>query len=90
MRELKEQYNAELISYNIARRWLEEVREGTRAVSELSFAEAELKLKRFMINLELIRIEIEKKGYIPSDAEITQGFDLSEDDILKNQIKLEV
>ena len=90
MRELKEQYNAELISYNIARRWLEEVREGTRKASELSFAEAELKLKRFMINLELIRIEIEKKGYVPTDNEVIKGFDLSEDEVLENQIKLEV
>ena len=66
------------------------MREGTRAVSELSFAEAELKLKRFIINLELIRIEIEKKGYVPTDNEITQGFDLSGDEVLENQIKLEV
>ena len=90
MRELKEQYNAELISYNIARRWLEEVREGTRKTRELNFAEAELKLKRFMINLELIRIEMEKKGYIPTDSEVVEGFNLTEEEVLKNQIKLEV
>lgn len=90
MRELKEQYNAELTSYNIARRWLEEVKDGTRKTSDLNFAEAELKLKRFMINLELIRIEMEKKGCMVSDKEVVEGFNLQAEDVIKNQIKLEV
>jgi len=88
--ELKRQYNEELSNYRRAKGWLEEVKEGTRKASELSFAEAGLKLKRFMINLELIRIEIEKKGYVPADNEVIKGFDLSEDEVLKNQIKLEL
>lgn len=90
MLELKRQYNEELSSYRKAKGWLEEVREGARKTSELNFAEAELKLRRFMINLELIRIEMEKKGYIPTDAEVTEGFNLTEEEVLKNQIKLEV
>ena len=90
MRELKEQYNAELYNYNIARRWLEDVKEGTRKTSDLNFAEAELKLKRFMINLELIRIEMQKRGFIMTDKEIQDGFPAEDEETVKNQIKLEV
>ena len=90
MRELKEQYNAELYNYNIARRWLEDVKEGTRKTSDLNFVEAELKLKRFMINLELIRIEMEKSIYIVTDKEIQDGFPAADEETVKNQIKLEV
>lgn len=90
MRELRERYNKELGNYKTARRWLEEVKEGMRKTSDLNFAEAELKLKRFMINLELIRIEMEKSSYIMTDKEIQDGFPAEDEETVKNQIKLEV
>ena len=90
MRELRERYNEELSNYRRAKGWLEEVKEGSRETSELNFAEAELKLKKFMINLELIRIEMEKASYIMTDKEIQDGFPAADEETVKNQIKLEV
>ena len=43
-----------------------------------------------MINLELIRIEMEKSSYIMTDKEIQDGFPLEDEETVKNQIKLEV
>ena len=56
-----------------------------KSISELKLQEAELKLKRMSIDLELLIIMIKQKGECPTEQEIKEGFKIG---VMEGQISL--
>ena len=69
MEQLKIEYNSKLAEFNKAWRWFDNLRDTRKAISELKLQEAELKLKRMCIDLELLIIMIKQKGECPTEQE---------------------
>ena len=87
MEQLKQEYNSKLAEFNKAWRWFDSLKETGKAISELKLQEAELKLKRMAIDLELVIILIKQKGECPTEQEIKEGFKIG---VLDGQVSLEV
>lgn len=87
MEQLKQEYNSKLAEFNKAWRWLENLKETGKAISELKLQEAELKLKRMGIDLELLIVMLKQKGACPTEQEIKKGFKIG---ALEGQVSLEV
>lgn len=87
MEQLKQEYNSKLSEFNKAWRWFDSLRDTGKAISELKLQEAELKLKRMSIDLELLIIMMKQKGECPTEQEIKEGFKIG---VLDGQVSLEV
>lgn len=87
MEQLKQEYNSKLAELNKAWRWFDNLRDTGKAISELKLQEAELKLKRMSIDLELLIIMMKQKGECPTEQEIKEGFKIG---VLDGQVSLEV
>ena len=85
MEQLKIEYNSKLAEFNKAWRWFDNLKDTGKAISELKLQEAELKLKRMAIDLELIIILIKQKGECPTEQEIKEGFKIG---VIDGQISL--
>lgn len=85
MEQLKIEYNSKLAEFNKAWRWFDSLRDTGKAISELKLQEAELKLKRMGIDLELIIIMMKQKGECPTEQEIKEGFKIGS---IEGQISL--
>ena len=85
MEQLKQEYNSKLSEFNKAWRWFDSLRDTGKAISELKLQEAELKLKRMSIDLELIIIMMKQKGECPTEQEIKEGFKIG---VIEGQISL--
>ncbi len=85
MEQLKIEYNSKLAEFNKAWRWFDSLRDTGKAISELKLQEAELKLKRMSIDLELLIIMMKQKGECPTEQEIKEGFKIS---VIEGQISL--
>ena len=85
MELLKQEYNSKLAEFNKAWRWFDSLRDTGKAISELKLQEAELKLKRMGIDLELLIIMMKQKGECPTEQEIKEGFKIG---IIEGQISL--
>ena len=85
MEQLKQEYNSKLSEFNKAWRWFDNLRDTGKAISELKLQEAELKLKRMSIDLELLIIMMKQKGECPTEQEIKEGFKIG---VIEGQISL--
>ena len=85
MEQLKIEYNSKLAEFNKAWRWFDNLRDTGKEISELKLQEAELKLKRMGIDLELLIIMIKQKGECPTEQEIKEGFKIG---VIEGQISL--
>ena len=85
MEQLKQEYNSKLAEFNKAWRWFDSLRNTGKAISELKLQEAELKLKRMSIDLELLIIRMKQKGECPTEQEIKEGFKIG---AIEGQISL--
>lgn len=85
MEQLKIEYNSKLAEFNKAWMWFDSLKDTGRAISELKLQEAELKLKRMGIDLELLIIMIKQKGECPTEQEIKEGFKVG---VIEGQISL--
>ena len=85
MEQLKQEYNSKLSEFKKAWRWFDSLRDTGKAISELKLQEAELKLKRMGIDLELIIIMMKQKGECPTEQEIKEGFKIG---VIEGQISL--
>ena len=85
MEQLKIEYNSKLAEFNKAWRWFEDLKLNKKSISELKLQEAELKLKRMGIDLELIIIMIKQKGECPTEQEIKEGFKIG---VIEGQISI--
>lgn len=85
MEQLKIEYNSKLSEFNKAWRWFDNLRDTGKAISELKLQEAELKLKRMGIDLELLIIMMKQKGECPTEQEIKEGFKIG---VIEGQISL--
>ena len=85
MELLKQEYNSKLAEFNKAWRWFDSLRDTGKAISELKLQEAELKLKRMSIDLELLIIMMKQKGECPTEQETKEGFKIG---IIEGQISL--
>ena len=85
MEQLKIEYNSKLAEFNKAWRWFNSLKETGKAISELKLQEAELKLKRMGIDLELLIIMMKQKGECPTEQEIKEGFKIG---VIEEQISL--
>ncbi len=85
MELLKQEYNSKLAEFNKAWRWFDSLRDTGKAISELKLQEAELKLKRMGIDLELLIIMMKQKGECPTEQEIKEGFKIG---VIEGQISL--
>lgn len=85
MELLKQEYNSKLAEFNKAWRWFDSLRDTGKAISELKLQEAELKLKRMSIDLELLIIMMKQKGECPTEQEIKEGFKIG---VIEGQISL--
>lgn len=85
MEQLKTEYNSKLAEFNKAWRWFDSLRDTGKAISELKLQEAELKLKRMSIDLELLIIMMKQKGECPTEQEIKEGFKIG---VIEGQISL--
>ena len=85
MEQLKQEYNSKLSEFNKAWRWFDSLRDNGKAISELKLQEAELKLKRMSIDLELLIIIMKQKGECPTEQEIKEGFKIG---VIEGQISL--
>ena len=83
MEQLKQEYNSKLSEFNKAWRWFEDLKLNKKTISELKLQEAELKLKRMSIDLELLIIMMKQKGECPTEQEIKEGFKIG---IIEGQI----
>ena len=87
MELLKQEYNSKLAEFNKAWRWFDSLRDTGKAISELKLQEADLKLKRMGIDLELLIIMMKQKGECPTEQEIKEGFKIG---IIEGQIAFKV
>ena len=85
MEQLKTEYNSKLAEFNKAWRWFDSLRDTGKSISELKLQEAELKLRRMGIDLELLIIMIKQKGECPTEQEIEEGFKIG---VIEGQISL--
>ncbi|MCZ2396141.1 MAG: hypothetical protein LC100_06305 [Chitinophagales bacterium] len=85
MEQLKIEYNSKLSEFNKAWRWFEDLKLNKKTISELKLQEAELKLKRMSIDLELLIIMMKQKGECPTEQEIKEGFKIG---VIEGQISL--
>ena len=85
MEQLKQEYNSKLSEFNKAWRWFDSLRDTGKAISELKLQEAELKLKRMGIDLELLIVIMKQKGECPTEQEIKEGFKTG---VIEGQISL--
>ena len=85
MEQLKIEYNSKLAEFNKAWRWFDSLRDTGKAISELKLQEAELKLKRMSIDLELLIVMMKQKGECPTEQEIKEGFKIG---LIEGQISL--
>lgn len=85
MEQLKIEYNSKLAEFNKAWRWFEDLKLNKKSISELKLQEAELKLKRMGIDLELLIVIMKQKGECPTEQEIKEGFKIG---VIEGQISL--
>ena len=85
MEQLKQEYNSKLSEFNKAWRWFDSLRDTGKAISELKLQEADLKLKRMSIDLELLIVMMKQKGECPTEQEIKEGFKIG---VIEGQISL--
>ena len=85
MEQLKIEYNSKLAEFNKAWGWFEGLKATNKEIAELKLQEAELKLKRMAIDMELIIVMLKQKGVKPSRKEIKEGFEIG---VLEGRISL--